>query len=183
MKKRIDKLKRVLREIRLDDRPSFQSLADDEGIDEITIKVAPYSKTSGLSGDGWRTRVEVQLKWKGRTVATTRYRDIDCATKLLPAYIVQLFEEGQDFDWPPKDLDDYCFEPGCPEKATTTLRVKRLYSAREGYPEEERVRRERSEVLRRFCEAHAVRGDCHIEGSDRNYELVRVVPRNGNGKK
>lgn len=160
-------------------KPHYALLPDDEAIDEISIRTSCRMKESGLSGDGWRTHAVVELRRKGRALRTTSFRDIDAALKLLPGFIIRLFERDEgDFDWPPKDLNDWCFQPGCPEKATVTLRVKRRYSQKEGYPCPEEIERESAPTLRRFCGEHRFRGDCHIEDCDRNYESYEEK-RNG----
>lgn len=60
----------------------------------------------------------------------------------------------------------YCFQPGCPEKATSILRLKKEYS---------RMGMERLptfELRRSFCRRHLRRGDCGLEDADVNYEIV-----------
>ena len=67
---------------------------------------------------------------------------------------------------------DLCFQVGCAEKATTTFRMKHLYS-REGDKKPAHFPgREWERYAIRFCQRHVRRGDCGLEDADRNYELV-----------
>lgn len=63
--------------------------------------------------------------------------------------------------------NDYCFQPGCPEKAVSTYKLKTEYSAN-GVFSREPTR----ELRRRFCQRHLQRGDCGLEDADNNYEVI-----------
>lgn len=67
---------------------------------------------------------------------------------------------------PRVDMNVYCFQPGCAKKAVSTYRLKKEF-CREGHEEEPH-----KETLRRFCHRHLRRGDCGLEDSDINYEVV-----------
>ncbi len=43
-------------------------LRDFESFDEIRLKVVPRYKTSGLSGDEWRTGVLIEFMFKGQVI-------------------------------------------------------------------------------------------------------------------
>lgn len=54
-----------------------------EAFDEIAMKVVPRFKTSGLSGDEWRTSVSVAFKFKGIVVYETSFRDMEAALLMM----------------------------------------------------------------------------------------------------
>lgn len=67
----------------------------------------------------------------------------------------------------PKDLDDFCFQPGCDERAISTYKLKFEY-CRRGHKTEIKF----SDLHRRFCLKHLRRGDCGLEDADDNYIVV-----------
>lgn len=81
----------------------------------------------------------------------------------LPSALVQARQDTARMP----DEYDYCFQPGCPEKAVSTYRLKMEYS-RDGVFSRE----PRRETRRRFCLRHLRRGDCGLEDADDNYEVV-----------
>lgn len=67
----------------------------------------------------------------------------------------------------PKDYHEYCFNPGCPEKAVSTYRLKFEY-CRRGHKTEPKF----EPPLRRFCRRHLKRGNAGLEDADANYVVV-----------
>lgn len=70
----------------------------------------------------------------------------------------------------PEDWDDkrWCFQPGCANEAVSTYRIERLYCRYCGATQETWGQSN----YRRFCQVHLRRGDCGMEDSDYNYEVV-----------
>jgi hypothetical protein len=63
-----------------------------------------------------------------------------------------------------------CFQPGCTSEAVNTYRMKMLYDySGNGKPANDYSG---LPLHRMFCHAHSVRGDCGLEDSDSNYEIV-----------
>ena len=147
-------------------RPWYKRHHDDEIIDEIRIITVPRYKQSELSGDEWRTSARIEFKRKGVVVHTESFTAIKYAVSFLPYLFVRCQEDG-DFDSAHTDKDG-CFQPGCPNKATVEYRAKHQYCDHCGEI------RDMSgiEMRRKFCEEHAIRGDCGLEDADDNYEAI-----------
>ena len=155
-------------------RPYYTRHRDDEIIDEVSFRVVPRYKTSGLSGDEWRVSTVVDLKRKGEILYSRSYHSMSDAAAHLPwllrTWIEILDKEGND-RWGERIRKDdrTCHQPGCPESSTITYRLKKEFS-REGF--EKDLTDNYCEIRRSFCEKHKVRGDCGLEDSDKNYEVV-----------
>jgi len=63
------------------------------------------------------------------------------------------------------DIDSYCFQPGCFEKAVSTYRLNLEYADGHGF-------KPYNEKRRRFCLKHLQRGDCGLEDADDNYDVI-----------
>lgn len=70
----------------------------------------------------------------------------------------------------PQDWDDkrWCFQPGCANEAVSTYRLEHMYCRCCGATQEDWGQSN----YRRFCKVHLRRGDCGMEDSDYNYEVV-----------
>lgn len=70
----------------------------------------------------------------------------------------------------PDGWDDklWCFQPGCASEAVSTYKLRDQYCSTCGW----RSEIYRSSIYRRFCPAHLYRGNCGLEDSDWNYEVV-----------
>lgn len=153
------------------DKPHFKLHPDDEGVDRIEMDVVPRFKTSGLSGDEWRVSGRVRFYRKGQLVGEKSMSNIDTAVNALP----WLWMTKADWCEGPLyagERGGKCQQPGCAEPAEVTYQLKQEWSARgEGplpsspFPQQ-----------RRFCSAHAVRGDAAFEDADDNYERVSGPP-------
>lgn len=73
----------------------------------------------------------------------------------------------------PEEIDHLlCFQPGCSAPHAVEYRLHHLFS-REGYRSEQAD--QSTDYRRRFCLAHANRGDCGLEDAQRNYEQIGEV--------
>lgn len=143
---------------------------DDEIVDEIRITTIPRYKTSGLSGDEWRTSVRVELWRKKQVMVSKTYTSQRFAIAHLP-WLLATWTETAGEEWTQRIADDKktCHQPGCSAPATVQYRLKSEFS-REGFkdPLDDDTR----DLRRAFCDAHKERGDCGLEDADRNYEVV-----------
>lgn len=147
-------------------QPWYERLDKDEYFDEITIKTVPRFKTSGLSGDEWRTSASITVKRKGHVIAEGRTNSIQSAAAYLPWFLLTMFE-GDGATRVPDTVDEaLCFQPGCDQPAVSIYRLKSNY-CREGKPHELH-----SETRVAFCQRHLRRGDCAFKDADANYEVV-----------
>lgn len=145
-------------------------LAKWEAFDDIRLRVVPRYKTSGMSGDEWRTSVHVEFFHKGHVVYEAYYRDMQTAITLLGHdFLEGAFDHGA---IPDKIIDlekTACDQPGCPDTAVSKYKIKKQYSDRGDLLDAEDSS---LEYYRQFCLAHNQRGDCSREDSDRNYEVL-----------
>lgn len=146
----------------------MKRLADWEMFDEITFKVIPRYKTSGLSGDEWRQHVEVTFWFKGVEIMSRGFRDMAAAMAIAPGMLAQA---GAPIDEKIIELETTkCFQSSCRNDATTTVLLKRETSERGSYlaPEETQY----ADSFRRFCSVHSRRGDCSREDADDNHIVI-----------
>jgi hypothetical protein len=145
--------------------PSF------EAFDEIRIFTVPRYKTSGLSGDEWRTAAHVDFFFKGRLVHQTGFRDVETAIAMLPGAVAEATSPI------PTGVIDAekvaCDQTGCSKDAIARYFLKELYSAR---GEKLDASEKHARYYRQFCEVHLQRGDCGLEDADRNYEPATGSP-------
>jgi len=141
-------------------------LPNDEIIDEINIKIVPRFKSSGLSGEEWRTSAKIELKRKGKIIYQRGYLNIKSALTFLPVLLIQGFEEGL-FELPSTGKDGLCMQPGCAQKATTTMIMKHRYH--DGYQLPDESWRSEEMDTRVFCDEHAYRGDSDFNDCHENY--------------
>lgn len=137
-----------------------------EAFDKITLEVVPRYKTSGMSGDEWRTSVAVRFFFKGHEIHEEWVRDMEAAILMLGSSWIKAQEPI------PSEVikieERKCDQPGCSADAAGRLKVKRLTADDGSWLDSE----ERSGLVpyRRFCTRHIQRGDCSREDSDDNYE-------------
>jgi hypothetical protein len=141
-------------------------LDDDKFIDAITIETVPRFKTSGMSGDEWRTSVLCIAYRKGRRIKERTVGDIAYAQQMMATNDWWTDDEAIP---EPRMAEDLCDQPGCAEPWTVLYRrVKegcgRCGSRRDAY--------EGTDYAQAFCERHAHRGDSSLSDSDDNYEPV-----------
>lgn len=141
-----------------------------EVYDKIEIAVVPRYKTSGLSGDEWRTSVYVKMFFKGVVVTEFSCRDMSVAMWMLPA-------KFHGWDSIPKKVlmaeASICDQPGCPQRAVGRLLLRRETDEHGDYLEDRKV----GKLYRQFCLNHIERGDSSREDSDDNYESLDKIDR------
>jgi len=142
---------------------------DFEAYDEIHMKVIPRFKTSGLSGDEWRVSVKVELMFKGKVIHERVYGDMRTVLELLPHAIVEYEETGKWYDGISDIEEESCDQPGCPKKSVSIYVLKKEYSRDGSFEKDPSVH---SPTTRKFCEEHLQRGNCGLEDSDSNYEVI-----------
>ena len=142
-------------------------LDDDAFIDAITIETVPRFKTSGLSGDEWRTSVVATAYRKGRVVKERHVGNIEYAQQMMATNDWWTDDEAIP---EPKLAYDLCDQPGCSEPWTVLYRRTKRGCSRCGSRQDEPVGL--MDTYQAFCERHAHRGDSHLNDSDDNYEAV-----------
>ena len=140
---------------------------DAQAFDEIRITTVPRYKTSGLSGDEWRISGKIQLMRKGKVVHEDGMRDVENCAYALGLVLMRAKDEGKAYYGGGEN--GTCDQEGCPDSATVFYRMKRKYCNEYGH--EPKVLNDEV-VVRQFCERHSKRGDCGMEDSDANYELM-----------
>ena len=140
---------------------------DFTSFDRIELEVVPRYKTSGLSGDEWRTGVRAKFFFKGEVVHESTFGDMHVAMMVLP----HTWLEAQS-PIPERIMQiekTMCDQPGCSEDFVSKFRLKRLTSDSGEYldPADQHL-----SYFRQFCRKHLRRGDCGREDSDANYELI-----------
>ena len=144
---------------------------DAQGFDEVRIFTKPRYKTSGLSGDEWRISGVCQIIRKGKIVEEFSMSNVENCAKVLPYKIMVAGDEGKFFY---AGEGDICDQEGCAQKATVFYKLKKHYcSCRGGCGKEQE---KYGDTYRAFCGDHSRRGDCGIEDSDANYELIDGMP-------
>lgn len=148
--------------------PTYKRLDDDEWWDEIHITTVPRYKTSGLSGDEWRTSAKIEVFRKGVLMGEKYMSKLEYAAATLPGWLLQLGDEG--FSGNHKTFEKLCFQAGCKEIAEVEYELKDQYYPSYGdkMPKKDYL----GPARRRFCQKHALRGDCGLEDSDANYILI-----------
>lgn len=150
------------------EKPTYKRHNDDEWYDEVKIDVVPRYKTSGMSGDEWRVSARIRIYRKGVLLKERYLSKMDYAVDFLKATIHEMSDEG--FDGDHAQFERLCFQPSCKEPGVVEYRlIDEFYPS---YGDKMPKREWRSDVRRRFCEKHALRGDCGLEDADRNYVLV-----------
>lgn len=134
-----------------------------QAFDEIRIKTVPRYKQSGMSGDEWRISATVELMRNDIVVHTESYRNVETATRFLPALHATAIDEGHGYF---ASENSWCDQEGCSDFATVYYN-KKLHYSREGYS-----KTAPEGTTRQFCEKHKTRGDCGLDDADRNYELI-----------
>jgi hypothetical protein len=148
--------------------PRFRPrLGEDQGfIDQIEVHVQPRFKTSGLSGDEWRTSIVITALRKGRVVKQRTVGNMDYATRLIGMNDWWLEDEAIP---DPRIAEDLCDQYGCSEP--WTVLYKRVKDGC-GHCGSVKERGDGFDTFQAFCERHAHRGDCSLHDSDDNYQPV-----------
>lgn len=148
-------------------KPFLVRLNKDEFIDEIRITTEPRFKTSGLSGDEWRTSAQVVALRKGLVVGERSWNRIGDALPRLQKWVEdELLCPIAD----PDMTDHLCFQPGCAEPWTVEYRIVKRGCSGCGSVKDNDT--EFYDYRRRFCERHARRGDSNLDDLDDFYGPV-----------
>ena len=156
--------------------PSTRATAPDfQWFDEIRIVTKPRYKTSGLSGDEWRTSMSILFMKDGNVIgALPGGRDMEVAIMTLGS---RYFEAREEWNSGLTTSDPtVCDQEGCSEPPAVWLRCKGRFDRRTGLE----MHMAEGGEYRAFCQRHSTRGDCGIDDADRNYELIkghRTEPR------
>ena len=156
----------------LSDKPNYKRHDDDEWFDEIRISVKPRYKTSGMSGDEWRVSALVEVFRKGVLLKDRSFSKLHYAADFLPAILHEMSDEGFSGDY--TFFESKCAQPGCKEDGVVEYRI--IDQFYQPYGDKMPKRDYLGEYHRRFCEAHAKRGDCGLEDADSNYILISAPP-------
>ncbi len=172
--------------VNIHERIWWEQIDDDEGVDEVRIKVVPRYKTSGLSGDGWRVSAQTQFLRKGVVLLEGNYNSI--STALQHVNWLQRIMCELDLDDPESGrfteegkkrvteglgavLPTECAQPGCAEKPVSVYQLKKRF-CRFRQCEQKDDYRDGESTRRAFCPRHLDRGDCNLEDSNKNYTVV-----------
>lgn len=142
---------------------------DAQAFDEIRIVTVPRYKESELSGDEWRIGANVQLLRKGRVMFEATRADVEWAAKTLMEIWERACSEGAAYY---AGEGDFCDQEGCSEKATVAYKKKKNWCSQCGKSSEIIG----GDKIRCFCDRHKRRGDCGLDDSDNNYELLPNLP-------
>jgi len=138
---------------------------DAQPFDEIRLVTVPRYKTSGLSGNEWRIKINYQFFRKGKLIIEDcAGHDMDSAVKLLIWWYTKAIDDALGFF---AGEGDICDQEGCSEKATVKLKTKKDHCYACGT-----AREWESTSYRMFCDRHSKRGDCGINDADANYEKI-----------
>lgn len=149
----------------MNNRLYHRRLPDWEAFDEITMRVIPRYKTSGLSGDEWRQHVEIEFFHKGQIVYSAGSSTMEAAILMLGTHFIK-----QQEPIPERVIEiesETCDQPSCREKAVGRYMPKKLTAKNGDWLD---MGDQRLHYYRKFCKAHARRGDCSREDCDENYE-------------
>jgi hypothetical protein len=142
---------------------------DDERVDEIRLVTVPRYKTSGFSGDEWRTSVRMELRYKGEVVAESHASDHRSAIMMLGEFFIMSSETDENRWGNTQRLHDKsCDQAGCSEEPVSKYEYLAYYD-RLGHKDEVKDWN-RSYV--QFCQRHLKRGDCGLEDADSNYKVI-----------
>lgn len=153
---------------------------DAQAFDEIRITTVPRYKTSSLSGDEWRISGKIEFLRKGKVRHEEYMSKIESCVYGL-GHLYQLAMDNA-VGFYGGGEEGTCDQEGCPEQATVFYRLKKEF-CNHFRPHEAIELKE--DKIRQFCERHSKRGDCGLEDSDDNYELIDgkiVEPETGDKK-
>ncbi len=133
--------------------------------DKITLEVVPRYKTSGMSGDEWRTGVALKFWFKGQLIEEEFRTSMEAAIR----HLAVIHDEKT---CPISDKiiaveKTKCDQASCSADAVARFKLKRL-TADDG--EFLDMAEQYSDHYRQFCKQHLRRGDCSREDADDNYE-------------
>lgn len=149
----------------LNETPMYRKRAADwSPYDSIQFAIVPRFKTSGLSGDMWRTSVCVTWSFKGVVTFQRSYTSMETALLLFTGDY--LHEHWAVPDAVIEIEKTACDQPGCNQKSVGRFKLKR-----ETAPQGEWLdpTDRHGDSYRQFCLMHVERGDASREDADDNY--------------
>lgn len=150
---------------------AHKRLPNFEVFDRIELVVVPRFKTSELSGDEWRQSVIARCYFKGEMVHECGgWHTMRAALELLPGALAEAT-----CPIPMRVIAieaETCDQPSCQAPARGRHVIKRQFSERGELLDPSDIY---STAYRKFCVAHADRGDCSREDCDANYERTDGV--------
>jgi hypothetical protein len=149
-------------------RPTYERHEDDEWFDNVTIECVERWKESEMSGDEWRFSYVVTFSRKGQALLERGFSKLEWALAAVPSLVTGYAPADNDRD---KEFEDtgQCAQPGCTNEATIEYRKRKDWCRCCG---EAKAIPDWRDARRRFCDRHKHRGDCGLDDSDANYELV-----------
>ena len=140
---------------------------DAQAFDEIRIRTIPRYKISGMSGDEWRISAVAEFYRNGELLhESDSFGTVEDVVHRLTSLMDKACEENSYY----AGEKDWCDQEGCSEKATVWYKRKHQHCQSCGGKRGTALDRD----YRKFCERHKMRGDCGIDDSNRNYELVDI---------
>lgn len=140
---------------------------DAQAFDEVRIITVPRYKTSGMYGDEWRISARIEFYRKGEKVHESGYRNVEMACVFAAAEYYRAQDDGKGYF---AGQGGICDQEGCSETATNVYRVKKEF-CRQGH-EDDPYKYDQRPLVRKFCDRHSRRGDCALDDSDQNYEVI-----------
>ncbi len=168
LEKHIEGIRKALRGGLKGTGPWHRRLSDFESIDEVTIKIIPRYKTSGMSGDEWRQSIFIVAKFKGVTVFERRAGKMEYALAMLYAFKAEAFDNGLP-DGVLAQEEKCCDQPSCANKATNVYAMKKIHGDGNSISADAMESSHGRGYYRQFCNRHAQRGDCCLDDTDSNY--------------
>jgi hypothetical protein len=141
--------------------------------DEVRIRLVERWKDGELSGSEWRFSTRIEFLYKGLVIHETGYGgDMHWAIMGMGHQALLVSDSGVP-DKVFKLERELCAQPGCQEKIAKWYRVKALYD-NAGHREElpRSYHKPNTVCAIGFCDKHTHRGDCGLQDSDLNYELI-----------
>lgn len=162
----------------------LKPLPEDDGIIEMTMERIPRWKESELSGDEWRYTMVSTIRsknWENGEILEDYIHGKDFAQMALKVAnrLDEMLSYGnqQLVPYVVKAPDEIkvCFQPGCGKQPVNVYAIKQNYSwfPYQGHKTDEPYG---GSSVRAFCKQHSHRGDCDLEDSDDNYELIAYFP-------
>lgn len=162
---------------------------DDERFDRIEVTSTERWKESELSGDEWRFSFVADCWSHGVLMAQVHGRSIEDVTRRVAGTWSSIPWVGVGKDTPPAEageiykalraeVEDRCSQPGCSDQWVVLLHPVKAYTAageelaRPYHDDRASESSVRWLDVRGFCDRHRHRGDCGLDDSDANYELV-----------
>lgn len=160
----------------------LKPLPEDDGVISVVMKRIPRWKESELSGDEWRYTLSTMVEFKdwfnggSNKVKIFGLNFVDMSLKLASLLNEELSHGNQkSVPYMVKEPNEIlvCFQPGCIEPPANVYIIKQQWTY---HPYQGQKMDHYGKWVRAFCERHSNRGDCDLEDSNNNYELLAYFP-------